>query len=129
MRHDEKHAALAAYALWCKLEQTGTDKYQLRHYYKQLFNHMDDHNKCPACVMARRMVERFGMCVFGMDVCDYCPCEWGSLRCDDEDAPYWVWGSELNSGRDARIFAGNIANIMRKWCERVGVIAPREGAE
>ena len=127
MRHDEKHAALAAYAFWSKLEQMGTDKYQLRHYYNLLFDHMDDENMCPACTVANQHAECDDLPV--MFICRNCPCEWGGVRCDYDNAPYRAWRFALSRGKDAKVFAGDIANIMRKWCKRVGVIAPREGAE
>ena len=125
MRHDERHAALAAYAFWCKLEHTGTDKYPLRHYYELLFNHVDDENMCPACTVVDQQAKREGLPA----TCKNCPCEWGSVRCFDDGSQYWAWAFAIRHGRDARIFAGDIANIMRKWCERVGVIAPREVVE
>jgi len=118
MRHDERHAALAAYALWCKLEQTGLKKVDLYGYYKQLFNVTKDYEICPACVIARRS----GMS--GIQKCEHCPCEWESINCDG-DSLYNVWISRVNFGGDAKIAAGDIANIMCKWCERVGVIAQR----
>jgi len=122
MRHDERHAALAAYAFWSKLEQTGSDKDPLLHYYDLLFNPADDPNMCPACIVADQQAKRDGLPV----MCDRCPCEWGETSCTSLGSPYLAWRIALLGSSGIKRTAGDVANIMRKWCERVGVIAPRE---
>jgi len=122
MRHDERHAALAAYAFWCKLEQTGTDKYEMLSYYEQLFNHINSSSMCPACEVAIRRAKGIGA-----NMCKNCPCEWGTSCCLYECSVYCIWQDAPLLARSKKKAAGDIANIMRKWCERVGVIAPREG--
>jgi len=122
MRHDEKHAALAAYAFWCKLEQIGSNKYEMSSYYEQLFGHENSQNMCPACTVAVRRAEKSGT-----GTCAHCPCKWDVACCLYEGSIYYAWQKAPLQTRKRKKYAGDVASVMRRWCERVGVIAPREG--
>ena len=55
----------------------------------------------------------------------YCPCDWGLKDCTTNGSLFSVWRLGIFFGGDTRTVAGDVANIMRKWCEDVGVIASR----
>jgi hypothetical protein len=120
----EQHCCLVAYNFWAKLEQEGGVKWDHRDYLLAIGKSTVDSTMCPSCTIARRRASN--ICTD----CKRCPVEsWSCTTevsdCTDDGSHFDIWQNTALYSHEEKVSAGDVARIMQKWGERIGVFAKR----